>query len=72
MDANCLKGFSMQGKFSNLRRNYSDMWNQILEHAPDVQGDAVVSAPFISQVGWHLDVMQQLPILNLEEPWLGI
>eukprot|EP00198_Chlamydomonas_reinhardtii_P007795 XP_001697132.1 predicted protein [Chlamydomonas reinhardtii] len=25
----CLKGFGMQGKFSNLRRNYSSIWRQL-------------------------------------------
>ncbi|KAG2449778.1 hypothetical protein HYH02_005302 [Chlamydomonas schloesseri] len=28
----CLRGFSMQGKFSNLRRNYSSIWGQLQAH----------------------------------------
>ncbi|GAX80205.1 hypothetical protein CEUSTIGMA_g7643.t1 [Chlamydomonas eustigma] len=55
MDPNCLKGFSMQGKFSNLRRNYSDMWKQILEHAPDIQSDTTVGGLF------HMNVLGKGP-----------
>lgn len=29
----CLHGFTLQGKFSNLRRNYSRIWSQLQRHA---------------------------------------
>ncbi len=27
----CLRGFALQGKFSNLRRNYSSIWRQMTD-----------------------------------------
>ena len=41
-NAPCLRGFAMQGKFSNLRRNYSAMWDQIERNIDAVNNDPVV------------------------------
>jgi hypothetical protein len=42
----CLKGFAMQGKFSNLRRNYSAMWHQIGQHIEDLSSDPKAKSLF--------------------------
>ncbi|PNH02740.1 hypothetical protein TSOC_011247 [Tetrabaena socialis] len=37
----CLRGFSLQGKLSNLRRNYTAVWQQLLAHREALtSGDA--------------------------------
>lgn len=36
----CLHGFTLQGGFSNLRRNYSAMWEQLRAHKAQVRGKA--------------------------------
>ena len=41
--AACLRGFAMQGKFSNLRRNYTSMWIQMAGSIDAVNKDPVVS-----------------------------
>lgn len=33
----CLRGFAMQGKFSNLRRNYTAVWSQIAERLTTIR-----------------------------------
>jgi hypothetical protein len=38
----CLRGFAMQGKFSNLRRNYTSVWSQMTSKL-DVLGDPQVT-----------------------------
>ena len=42
----CLKGFAMQGKFSNLRRNYSAMWLQIGQHIEELSSDPKAKSLF--------------------------
>lgn len=42
----CLKGFAMQGKFSNLRRNYTAMWQQIGQHIEDLSSDPKAKSLF--------------------------
>ena len=37
----CLKGFAMQGKFSNLRRNYTNMWRQLADGLNDIKDPKV-------------------------------
>ena len=41
-DAPCLRGFAMQGKFSNLRRNYTAMWDQMAGSIDVLNNDPVV------------------------------
>lgn len=33
----CFSGFSVQGKFSNLRRNYSRIWDQTIKHIHEIK-----------------------------------
>mmetsp|Transcript_23389 Transcript_23389/g.51334 ORF Transcript_23389/g.51334 Transcript_23389/m.51334 type:complete len:405 (-) Transcript_23389:715-1929(-) len=50
----CLRGFAMQGKFSNLRRNYTSMWTQLLKHIE------TISDPQVGKV-FHLNVLGKGP-----------
>ena len=47
----CLRGFAMQGKFSNLRRNYSGIWAQISRRSEDISDPQVcVSETHMAEV----------------------
>ncbi|KAG2437824.1 hypothetical protein HXX76_005443 [Chlamydomonas incerta] len=47
----CLRGFSMQGKFSNLRRNYSSIWRQLQAHQTELTSGSAAPLFHISLLG---------------------
>eukprot|EP00955_Chlamydomonas_euryale_P006896 73231-Chlamydomonas_euryale.AAC.1 len=58
----CLRGFAMQGKFSNLRRNYTAVWAQMEERLDDI-GDPQVGRPMLVGLWACVRVCVRVPVL---------
>lgn len=50
----CIRGFALQGKFSNLRRNYTALWQQIARHSEELRD------PQLAKM-FHLNVLGKGP-----------
>ncbi|GFR42596.1 hypothetical protein Agub_g3526 [Astrephomene gubernaculifera] len=57
----CLRGFSMQGKFSNLRRNYSAIWDQLLAHRRELTSGNAVHLFHLNLLGKGQDGRLNMP-----------
>jgi hypothetical protein len=49
----------MQGKFGGNRRNYTRIWDQVMRHIGEIEGDASVCYDFLSPSSfvWALKVI---------------
>ncbi|KAG2497360.1 hypothetical protein HYH03_004519 [Edaphochlamys debaryana] len=57
----CLRGFSMQGKFSSQRRNYSSIWSQLLEKQAELTDGNVGRLFHMSLLGKGVEERLGLP-----------